>query len=65
LLKALLDLDNNKIPLIHDNLDYLGIDRNINDDYQINSINRFKKDKTDRINKEFYATTALFTNKKP
>jgi hypothetical protein len=31
------------------------------DDYQISSLNnRFKKDKTERINKEFYATTALF-----
>jgi len=34
------------------------------DDYQISSLNnRFKKDKTERINKEFYATTALFGSK--
>lgn len=42
-------------------LDYLCIDKQL-DEYQINSLNnRFKKDKTDRINKEFYATTALFS----
>lgn len=34
------------------------------DDYQITSLNnRFKKDKTERINKEFYATTTLFGSK--
>lgn len=44
-------------------MDYLGLERQL-DDYQISSLNnRFKKDKTDRINKEFYATTALFGSK--
>jgi hypothetical protein len=44
-------------------LDYLGLERPL-DEYQISSLNnRFKKDKTERINKEFYATTALFGSK--
>lgn len=66
LVRALVDLDNYKIPSISQlsNLEYLQLERD--SDYQINSPNRFKKtqEKTDRISKEFAITTALSSLKK-
>lgn len=64
-MKALVDLENSRIPQTQkkNSLDYLALERQL-DDYQINSLNnRFKKDKTERINKDVYATAALFASK--
>ncbi len=66
LVRALVDLENYKIPSISQlsNLEYLQLERD--SDYQINSPNRFKKtqEKTDRISKEFAITTAVSSLKK-
>lgn len=61
LLNALLDLDNYKPPEFRDNLEYLQLE-DAND--RANSSRFMKKEKTDRLSKDMYATTALFSSSK-
>lgn len=65
LVRALVDLDNYKPPASKP-LDYLQLERIENPNSHPLSANLFKKkeDKTDRVSKEFAATTALATAKK-
>jgi hypothetical protein len=62
LVRALIDLDNYKPPKQH-NLEYLQLERGLD---HPNSANCFKKkeDKTERVSKEFLATTAAISAKK-
>ncbi len=72
MVKALVDLDHYKMPAMtspstNGNLDYLHLEKDAYFNYPMNSTNRFKKDKPERLNKDFYATTTLLSsaNKKP